>query len=215
MKLPLEIRQHILTYVLPQTTTPAIPTRREARVIWLPGCTAVLAASKQLHDEAAESMYGNAEFHVQVSYDGIKFLLFKKLSGSGLTPKQTPDFKRQVRERYWCLIRRVRVMVVVEDSYTAEIKYGWGGPGLVAGVSRQVQVLVDILSRSAMLQSLRISLQWGVKMDQAFAHQEDQDMLKPFLSLRNVKQSSWDGPIPSRFVKQYLAIEQLSQDTAC
>lgn len=206
MRLPLEIRQHILTYVLPQTIGLAGAPKRDAQVTWLPGCTAVLAASRQLHDEAAKMMYGNAEFLVQVSYDGIKFLLYRKLSGSGLTPKQTPELKRQVRERYWCLIRRVRVKIVVEDSYTAEIKYGWGGPGLVAGVNKQVQVLADILNRPSMLQTLRVTLQCARMTDSE--QKEAQDVLRPFRSLRNVMQSSWEGPIDPTFV------EQLSRDTA-
>ena len=165
LRLPLELRQQILNYLLPctqpfrgsglrllrsQTFGQKNAKMRESghSVIWQRGNTSVFCVCKQLHDECAELLYGTNAFLLIVSYTGITFQ-FRWLLRSGLAPSRSHPFLKLLPERYMKLIRRVLVTVELVDSYTGMIKYNMtGSKGLTHGLTRQVQRLVCALEGS-------------------------------------------------------------------
>lgn len=202
LSLPSEIRQHLLRFILPHTVTlndcskrSCHPSQRVDKIFWRRGCTAILAVNQQLWHEAAAILYGDAVFNLIVTYNGITFQ-FDRLLDSGLRPKQTPKFESIVRTKYWSLLKRVRVDIRLEDPYDAEIKYGFGGAGLIAGVAKQTTQLVNILRSSEALQSLEIALLCEARQG-GLARDAEPAVLKPFLSLRSVRSSSWLGVDPA------------------
>lgn len=189
MTLPREIRELILTYVLPHTTIVEAPNPQNSnRFLWRQGCTSILATCKKLHEESSRIMYDNSNFLIQVHYESIRFLFYRLLK-SGLRPRQTPDFERTVKERYWHLIRRVSVRIDVEDDYTAEIKYNYRGEGLVAGVRARMLRLVEVLGKCERL----ITLEVLFECQRSNAWEVAEKVLEPFFALRNVRSSVWKG----------------------
>ena len=170
LKLPLELRQHIFSYLLPRTydNTDPNPLANHARnfsavkkrgargmeipkpnpiqkgpnhVIWRRGNINLLCASRQVHDECARLMYGDNKFLLFVTYTGIMFR-FSWLLPSGLTPNLRRELD-QVPKKYLALIRRVIINVDHVDSYTGMIKFNVSGKGLTHGLRKQVQRLVN------------------------------------------------------------------------
>lgn len=197
MSIPYEIRQQILSYALPHTI--ARKSTKETRPLWCQGSTALLATNNKLHDEGAKIMYGDAQFLIEVSYDGIKLIHYRILK-SGLTPKKTPDFYRTVSKRYWSFMRNVTVVIIAEDSYTSEIKYNMGGSGFVAGLRVQTTWLVETLRAATKLSNLEVVL----KSDRSDGDEwEDAwQVLEPFLGLSKVEHSIWRAPIEDHMVER-------------
>ena len=75
--LPLEIRHQIYRYLLPYSLA-----RRDTKMSrgWRLGNTAILALNRQIHEEAAELMYGDSCFYFDVDYKCIdsEFLTIKR-----------------------------------------------------------------------------------------------------------------------------------------
>lgn len=173
-KLPLEIRQEILSYLLPHTQKFkdsgglaqhvrdfSAVKKRQARgmpvatgstmmavgqnnVVWQRGNIDILRVNKQLHDECAELIYGTNTFLLFISYTGISFR-FRWLLPSGLAPSRNYPFLELLSEKYVRLVRKVSVSVDLVDSYTGMIKFNVSGHGLTDGLRKQVQRLVNAL----------------------------------------------------------------------
>lgn len=173
-KLPLELRQEILSYLLPNTqrfrdsgglaqhvrdfsavkkrqargmpvaASPTIVAVGQNNVVWQRGNIDILRVCRQLHDECAELIYGTNTFLLFISYQGISFR-FRWLLPSGLAPSRNYPFLELLSERYIRLVKKVSVSVDLVDSYTGMIKYNVSGQGLTHGLKRQVQRLVDAL----------------------------------------------------------------------
>ncbi|KAK5134911.1 hypothetical protein LTR08_006001 [Meristemomyces frigidus] len=171
LRLPLELRQHIYSYLLPRTrelldTNPATNYARArnspavqkpaakrlllpagnapSNVVWLRGATALLGVCQQLHDECAELLYGSNTFLLFLTFSGITFR-FRWLLRSGLAPCSDLQFLEHLPQRYLCRVRKVIVNVDHVDSYTGMVKFNVGGKGLTHGLKRQVQRLVNAL----------------------------------------------------------------------
>lgn len=177
LRLPLEIRQEIYSYLLPRTiehTKPnplaqharnfsAVKKRsargmivpqsepgfsRAAHIVWQRGNIRLLSVCRQMHDECAELLYGNSTFLLFVTYLGISFR-FNWLLLSGMAPQRKYDFLELLPAKYMALVKRVVVNVDHVDSYTGMIKFNVSGKGLTHGLRKQVQRLVNVLRPAA------------------------------------------------------------------
>lgn len=176
-KLPLELRQEILSYLLPRTqkfkdsgglaqhvrdfsavkkrqargmpvaATPTLMAVGQNNVVWQRGNVDLLRVNRQLHDECAHLIYGTNTFLLFVSYNGISFR-FRWLLPSGLAPSRNYPFLELLSEKYIRLVRKISVSVDLVDSYTGMIKYNVSGAGLTRGLQNQVQRLVNALRSS-------------------------------------------------------------------
>ncbi|KAK3673663.1 hypothetical protein LTR78_006568 [Recurvomyces mirabilis] len=180
LRLPLELRQEILSYILPRTkelvdSNPLTAHAREfsavqkrmkkgmlvpsaeteaarqlrqssstSNVVWLRGQMSILSVCSQLHDECAELVYGRNTFLLFLTYPGIKWR-YRFVLPTGMAPSRNYDFLDLVPERYRRLVKRVVVNIDHLDPYTGMIKFNVGGKGLVFGLRRQVQRLVNAL----------------------------------------------------------------------
>ena len=70
--LPLEIRRQIYRYLLPHSV---VPCDQEKFPIWRLGNTAILAVNRQIHEEAADLMYGDSWFYFDVQYNRFRFVI--------------------------------------------------------------------------------------------------------------------------------------------
>jgi hypothetical protein len=181
LRLPFELRRKIYLYLLPYTETKAsagslvsttgtsnaassahkihlasLPSAKYTAntTLWHRGNTALLAVSKQLHDECAALLYGENVFVLWVSYDTIQFR-FRWVLASGLAPSCAFDFLHLIKGRYLELVRKVVVTVDVVDEYTGMIKFNVGGSGLVYGLKLQVAKLVKALKEAEREEGLR------------------------------------------------------------
>jgi hypothetical protein len=162
LRLPLELRQHIFSYLLPRTdSTPGATFNWRARkttkhsssigpsaavvtgnVVWQRGNVNLLRVCKQLHDECADMIYGNSTFLLSVNYNDILFC-FRWLSSSGVAPTKRRALLEMIAARYIHLIKKVVIQVDHVDPYTGMLKFNVGGKGLTHGMKRQVQRLVN------------------------------------------------------------------------
>lgn len=178
LRLPTEIREQILSYLLPRTKdlVESNPLTRHARefsavqkrgakgmllpkpvenvektnsssvsnVVWQRGNVSLFRVCRHLHDECAELVYGRNTFLLFLTYAGIKWR-YRWLLSTGVAPTRHYDFLELIPERYMRLLKRVVVHIDHVDSYTGMIKFNVGGKGLVHGLRRQVQRLVNAL----------------------------------------------------------------------
>jgi len=181
LRLPYELRRKIYLYLLPYTETKvsagslvsttggsnaassahkihlaSLPSAKYTAntTLWHRGNTALLAVSKQLHDECAALLYGQNVFVVWVSYDTIQFR-FRWVLASGLAPSHAFDFLQLIKGRYLGLVRKLVVTVDVVDEYTGMIKFNVGGSGLVHGLKLQVAKLIKALRKAEGDEGLR------------------------------------------------------------
>lgn len=175
-RLPLELRQQILSYLLPNTQEyrdagllseharnfsavqkrgargMAIPSvgasaASVSNVVWQRGNVNLFRVCRQLHQECAELVYGTNTFLLFLTYADVTFR-FRWLLPSGLAPSRSYKILDLLSARYLSLIRKVVVHVDHVDSYTGMIKFNVGGEGLKYGLRRQVQRLVNALQAS-------------------------------------------------------------------
>jgi hypothetical protein len=173
LKLPLELRQQIFSYLLPRTVDHSdpnplasharnfsavqkrglkgmalpqkdAPRPTAAHVVWRRGNIQLLSVCRQLHDECAGLLYGNNIFLLFITFSGISFR-FNWLLPSGLAPSRRFDFLELLPKQYMALIKKVVVNVDHVDSYLGMIKYNVSGKGLTYGLQKQVQRLIDAL----------------------------------------------------------------------
>lgn len=183
LRLPLELRRLIYAFTLPFATTlpelkvapkgfeymhhevrwvvldghSKLPSRIGHNVIWTRGCTALLAVSKQVHEETTAMLYGDNIFVVDVRFDAIDFYL-SWLTAKNLTPNRTYSFLEHFSQRNLLRIKHYVVNVELVDEYTGMIKYNCGGQGLPAGIVAQVSRLVKLMASVEALQSVQINL---------------------------------------------------------
>lgn len=189
--LPLELRQQILNYVLPGTTV-----HKGKGIVWLRGHTAILAANKLLYREGIHTLYGKNTFVVDVNYDGINFA-YQWLLPSGLCPtRHNFAFPGVLAERVTSQIRYVNVRVHHIDNYTGMVKYGFEGPGLRDGLRVQVEKFCSTLQ--GMYQICRLHIHFR---NDNHTPEADQQILRLFLALKNVRVVEAAGAVDENFAK--------------
>ncbi|KAK3652428.1 hypothetical protein LTR56_005138 [Elasticomyces elasticus] len=174
LALPLELRQQILSYLLPRTKEQGVDTeplahharqfsavrKREAKglvlpnttsngnnssnIVWYRGHTRIFEVCQQLHSECADLVYGTNTFLLFLTYEGLKWR-YRWLLPSGQAPMRNYPFLDLMPPHYLRLVKRVIVHIDLVDGYTGMIKYNVSGQGLVHGLRRQVQRLVSAL----------------------------------------------------------------------
>ena len=117
LKLPIEIRQYIYQLVLPQTTV--LRNREGVAHVWVRGNTSILATCHQVHEEAANFLYGESVFLVEVGFDTIVFRQRHIIRGTSLTPQATPSFLDLLAPNIH-RIRHIAIRVDHVDSYTGK-----------------------------------------------------------------------------------------------
>ena len=109
---PLEIRRQIYSYILPYTIR---KHRQNEPPVWQLGSTTILAANRQIHEEAAEVMYGGSWFHFNVEYNKINFV-FRYIKRDEYLPgcratKACEEFFEAIGPRNVSRIRQLRVYI--------------------------------------------------------------------------------------------------------
>ncbi|KAF2095128.1 hypothetical protein NA57DRAFT_17408, partial [Rhizodiscina lignyota] len=188
LALPLELRLHIYSFILPHTistdsdivntlkSTPStsqdndstsgntsrisslqrsnsmtslLKTFKAAPVnctLWRRGHTAILAVNHQIHNEAADVLYGDNFFSLTISYDRMLFHFAWQLP-TGLQPRRSFEFLQWFSHGNIRRMRNFLITIEYVDSYTSTVKYNCGGAGLTAGLKGQVERLVKELRR--------------------------------------------------------------------
>lgn len=190
LDLPCEIRQEILNYVLPAT----VETRSRG-VAWLRGYTAILTVNRKLYSEGIHMIYENSIFVIDVTWDSISFA-YQWLLANGLVPKRTLAFPGKLAERNLAYVRHFMVRVHHVDNYTGMIKHGFEGPGLREGLKLQVERLCKTLQGVHQLSRLRIHFQ-----NDSHTTGVDREILRPLLSLRNVRTVEVTGSVTLEFAR--------------
>ncbi|PNS15542.1 hypothetical protein CAC42_801 [Sphaceloma murrayae] len=229
LRLPLELRQKVYSYLLPsakarEATSIGLPFGRgdaESRfqsrkqpIIWEKGATNMLCVCRQIHDEYAAIMYGNSVFLIFVKYSSITFR-YQWLLPSGLTPTSDMELLDAFPIKYLELIRQVHVSVDHPDSYTGMIKYNVGGKGLTYGVRKQVEKLAEVFKprkcSPAGLNLVQIDLSNGnehldcekrgiVRARERVQGTEDvQKVLEPLKELRGITSVKISGAVTEAF----------------
>lgn len=138
-------------------TPPRVDRETGNDIVWRRGCTSLLAVNRQIHEEAAEMLYGDNTFVLDLSYEAILFR-YRWRTANNLTPNRNIALMLQFSQRNLLRMRKYVVNVESVDDYTGMIKYNVGGRGLPAGIRVKVQELVDLLGAVEELHRLEIHL---------------------------------------------------------
>ena len=154
--------------------------------------------SRQVHEEAADILYGDSTFVIDVTFSAINFR-YRWRTANNLTPNQTYQFLDHFSQRNLLRIRNYVVNIESVDDYTGMIKYNYGGRGLSAGIHSKVRELVDLLVAVPQLHRLQVHLIDGaisrVKFPSGRVHRvqdksnisQTQLVLNPFRALYGVR----------------------------
>lgn len=182
LRLPAELRFQIYEYLLPTTTR--ISSKHDNGLVWLRGCTALLAVNRQISEECLELLYGHNTFVIEISYNRIDFRFRWLLPVSGLSPNTAFSFLDHFSQRNLQRIKKYLVHVEMVDSYTGMIKYNCGGRGLQAGLREQLRRLVEVLRCAGELRKVEVRF-----MDRQKNPRVTQVVLEPLLLLRGVQKA--------------------------
>ena len=179
LKLPLELRQEILSYLLPHTQkfkdcsglTQHVQNfsavkKRQAR-----GMPAAVTNNSLMTVGTNNVVWQRGNIDVlrvckqlhdecaELIYGSNTFQLFVSYNGisfrfrwllaSGVAPSRTFEFLKLLNPRYIRLVRKVAITVDLVDSYTGMIKFNVSGKALTLGLRKQVQRLVNALRSGA------------------------------------------------------------------
>lgn len=187
-----------------QKTSPRSDRETGNDVVWRRGCTSLLAVSKQIHEEAADMLYGENTFVIDVAFDKISFR-YRWRTENGLTPSRTFDWLEHFSQRNLLRVKNYVVNVESVDDYTGMIKYNVGGRGLPAGIRAKVRELVDLLVLVSELRRLEVHLIDGDISRHRFPsgrvhrvqdeghYAQTQTVLDPFRALYGVRQVQITG----------------------
>jgi hypothetical protein len=205
--------QHQLTFVRQptgagiwkmQTTAPKSDRETGNDVVWRRGCTQLLAVNRQVHEEAADMLYGDNTFVIDVAFDKIAFR-YRWRTENGLTPSREYLFLDHFSQRNLLRVKNYVVNVEFVDDYTGMIKYNCGGRGLAAGIRARVRELVDLVAAVPQLHRLQVHLIDGavsrVRFPSGRVHRvqdesiyaQTQTVLEPFRALYGVRQVQITG----------------------
>jgi hypothetical protein len=120
LALPLEIRQHIYSYLVP--CTKRVFYKDNNVVVWKKGNIALLSTCRQTFDEYADILYGQNDFELTVSYDRISFH-FRTVTVLGLCPSRSYLFVLD-----WAAHRK---QLLVDKGGIGGVGTGGGGLGAV------------------------------------------------------------------------------------
>ncbi|KAF2457224.1 hypothetical protein BDY21DRAFT_272888, partial [Lineolata rhizophorae] len=139
LRLPLELRREIYSYILPRT----LPTRTASfrGHAWARGHTSLLGVNRQLSGEGLDLLYGANYFVLDVAYDGIRFRYRWVLPRQRLAPNRAYAFPAHFSPANVARMRNFIINVTLVDDYIGMTKYNCGGRGLIAGLRAQVQRL--------------------------------------------------------------------------
>ena len=188
LALPSELRREVLSYVIPTT----FETRTRG-VTWLRGHTAILSTNKLLYAEGIRMMYGNNLFVIDLNYSSITFA-YQWLLPNGLVPRGAFTFPDKLVERNISHIRKIIIRVHHVDNYIGMIKYNFEGPGLREGLKLQVEKLCRTLQNMYQISCLRVHFQ-----NDSHTVGLDQQILQPFLALKNVRAVETSGAVSPDF----------------
>ncbi|KAF1947081.1 hypothetical protein EJ02DRAFT_450052 [Clathrospora elynae] len=205
--------QHTLTFVRQkngdggwrmQRTLPKTDRETGNDIVWRRGSTSLLAVSRQVHEEAADILYGDNTFVVDVKFDSIDFR-YRWRTASNLTPNRTYQFLHHFSQRNLLRIKNYIINVESVDDYTGMIKYNCGGRGLPAGIRGKARDLVDLLTVAPQLHRLQIHLIDGAIGRERFPsgrvhrvqdesnYAQTQIVLGPFRALYGVRKAQVSG----------------------
>lgn len=175
LKLPFELRQQILGYILPHThefrdtgllsdhvRNFSAVKKREAKGMVLPRRNAVNQAAsisnvvwKRGNIDILRVCKQLHHECTEMIYGWNTFLLFVTYSGivfryrwllpSGLAPSRSFNLLKTMPRRYLRLMRKLVIHVDHVDPYTGMIKFNVQGKGLTAGLKSQLEQLVDAI----------------------------------------------------------------------
>ncbi|CAO2649504.1 Nn.00g068890.m01.CDS01 [Neocucurbitaria sp. VM-36] len=187
-----------------QKTSPRVDRETGNDIVWRRGCTNLLAVNRQVHEEAADMLYGENIFVIDVTFDTINFR-YRWRTANNLTPNRTYQFLDHFSQRNLLRIKNYIINIESVDDYTGMIKYNCGGRGLPAGIRGKVQELVDLLAVVPQLHRLQIHLIDGaisrVRFPSGRVHRvqdesnyaQTQTVLDPFRALYEVRKAQVSG----------------------
>lgn len=194
LELPAEIRSEIFNYVLPETMN-----HGSKGLCWIKGTTALLAVSKQIHDEASYQMYSTATFLLNTVWDCTTFEC-RCLLPSGLTPIRTYAFPDKLSPRYTQFIQDFKIKIHLCDSYSGMIKFNHGNlKGLFRGLRDQVESFCATLRNLTNLKRIHISFQDGNR----YSRKADETILEPFLHLSNPPRFEFSGDVSEETKREF------------
>nr|POE76216.1 vacuolar membrane protein pep3 [Quercus suber] len=193
-------------------------------VAWSP--SQPTASTREILLGAADGAVYETTFILFVTFAGIS-IRFRYLLPTGVSPTtHKPNFLEWVPPRYLARMRRFVIHIDHVDQYTGQIKFNVGGKGLVHGLQRQVQRLVDALSPSssssppygddrAQISHLTLRVSNGSAVSDSIKTelerrrvsppriaQDLETMLSPFLQLSRIREVSVGGAITPEFAAQ-------------
>ena len=220
LSLPLEIRLEICSYIIPRSVK--LPPGRGVDYVWHRGNIDILAVNKQIHDEVAQAIYGDATFNLQVKH-GVaifQYHYYSPLSGVFVQESVVP----RESSGYIPYMRNLHVQLIPTSKYYRDfsrstsrygppkasnfpIDKGWprqrsltthdGAETMVKVMDEKMDLLLANLTQALRIQHLHMHVgQWHLgRCDVEF----DKLYLTPLLHLRNVSEITFGGDVSREF----------------
>jgi len=166
LQIPLELRQHIYSFVLPAVT--GRPYLRYGKDIgWIKGACDLLRVNKQIYHEAIDVLYNNTIVEFDVNYKGV---LVNATQKSGIwnspQPKALPDTDIE------CELARVRQVVInvpdmlsLEDWHSLEKHQAGIKDNGAIELKPHLEKLVDVLvNQCKELRQVQVNLRVRITM---------------------------------------------------
>jgi hypothetical protein len=136
-----------------RTSTPA-----DSDILWHRGCTAILGVCRQVHEEAADILYGQNTFELVVTLSAITFQ-YRWQTRDGGMPSRGYSFLEHFSQRNVLRVRIYVVYVELVNDYTAMMQYDFRRPHeLPARMRARVEELVQQLAAAPCLQCVQVNL---------------------------------------------------------
>lgn len=177
LELPPELRYEIYQYIIPTTIVHA-----SKDIYWIRAKTALLAVSRQIHNEAAHIMYGQLTFVFNIVWNRISFDCSWQPHNPWLR-KKINEYPQEFPHRYLRFMQHFRVNVEVSDGDAQIVRANPGfGAGLKHLLRGQVECVCRALEVVPSIASLRVRFR-----DRGDDPEMEEMVLEPFLELGNVR----------------------------
>lgn len=193
LRLPLELRRQIFTYVLPSNK----PRNDISDGGWIGGSVTVLRANRQVYAEAIAVLFANITFHIRVERDCVLFIkTYHFLDGRILKVPLSVRyaFPEALGRNLWRIQRvaiQIKMGIMKVGGFIVNTRIDLKAMDQLNAYQGQVEILCVSLRRMERIRLLHICVS-GLPVPAIL-------ILRPLSQLSNVDTVSWEGNISKEF----------------
>ena len=214
LKLPIQLRNAIYSYILPRTIE---GDHRSREHVWLPGETALLCVSREISKSAIDYINSTSTFDIDVSSGMIRFTPIVRVRGQTrpfLFRSITPGSLCEIGSTSISQIRNFHLFVLYPGYLQRypDKTHRRGRDRQAAQTKTQLISFINLINSTRSLDTLRVRITDYYYGDIALIHRKSTyRVLEPLRQLRGVGRVDFVGPVGSSWSKK-LAQDMMSAE---